>query len=119
MTEKKRIVVNAFDMTTTSHQSFGTWRHPRNRADEYNTIEYWTDLAKVCEKGLFDAILIADVVGVYDVYKNSVADALRDGAKVPAEQMGQIKPGPGNITVLAYEGSGRGRRFDGEAVAPA
>ena len=40
MTEKKRIVVNAFDMTTTSHQSFGTWRHPRNRADEYNTIEY-------------------------------------------------------------------------------
>ncbi|SLE72811.1 Xenobiotic compound monooxygenase, DszA family [Mycobacteroides abscessus subsp. bolletii] len=83
MTEKKRIVVNAFDMTTTSHQSFGTWRHPRNRADEYNTIEYWTDLAKVCEKGLFDAIFIADVVGVYDVYKNSVADALCDGAQVP------------------------------------
>ncbi|HCN39823.1 sugar phosphate nucleotidyltransferase [Rothia sp. (in: high G+C Gram-positive bacteria)] len=41
------------------------------------------------------------------------------GAKVPAEQMGQIKPGPGNITVLAYEGGGQGRRFDGEAVAPA
>lgn len=83
MTEKKRIVVNAFDMTTTSHQSFGLWRHPRNRADEYNTIKYWTDLAKVCEKGLFDAVFIADVVGVYDVYKDSVAPVLKDGAQVP------------------------------------
>ncbi|MFW0155548.1 LLM class flavin-dependent oxidoreductase [Rothia sp. P6271] len=80
---KKRIVVNAFDMTTTSHQSFGLWRHPRSRADEYNTIKYWTDLAQVCEKGLFDAVFIADVVGVYDVYKDSVAPVLRDGAQVP------------------------------------
>lgn len=81
--DKKRIVVNAFDMTTTSHQSFGLWRHPRNRADEYNTLAYWTDLAKVCEKGLFDAVFIADVVGVYDVYKDSVAPVLKDGAQVP------------------------------------
>ena len=81
--EKKRIIVNAFDMTTTSHQSFGTWRHPRARQDEYNTIKYWTDLAKVCEKGLFDAVFIADVVGVYDVYKDSVAPVLKDGAQVP------------------------------------
>ncbi len=83
MTEKKRIVVNAFEMTTTSHQSFGLWRHPRSRADEYNTIKYWTDLAQICEKGLFDAIFIADVVGVYDVYKDSVAPVLKDGAQVP------------------------------------
>lgn len=41
------------------------------------------------------------------------------GARVPAEQIGQIKPGPGNITVLAHQGSGKRHRFDGEAIAPA
>lgn len=81
--KKKRIVVNAFDMTTTSHQSFGLWRHPRSKAEQYNTISYWTELAKTLEKGLFDAVFIADVVGVYDVYKNSVAPVLTDGAQVP------------------------------------
>ncbi|SMF22525.1 hypothetical protein SAMN06296028_11617 [Kocuria indica] len=42
-----RISVNAFDMTCVDHQSFGLWRHPRSRATEYNTIEYWTELAKL------------------------------------------------------------------------
>lgn len=41
---KKRISVNAFDMTCVDHQSFGLWRHPRSKATEYNTIEYWTNL---------------------------------------------------------------------------
>jgi FMN-dependent oxidoreductase (nitrilotriacetate monooxygenase family) len=83
MTEKKRIAVNAFDMTCVGHQSFGLWRHPRSRATEYNTIEYWTGLARTLEKGLFDGLFLADVVGIYDVYRNSAAPALRDGAQVP------------------------------------
>ncbi|MEX5268100.1 MULTISPECIES: LLM class flavin-dependent oxidoreductase [Kocuria] len=84
MTEmSKRISVNAFDMTCVDHQSFGLWRHPRSRATEYNTIEYWTELAKLLERGKFDALFLADVVGIYDIYKNSAAPAVRDGAQVP------------------------------------
>ena len=79
----KRISVNAFDMTCVDHQSFGLWRHPRSRATEYNTIEYWTELAKLLERGKFDALFLADVVGIYDIYKNSAAPAVRDGAQVP------------------------------------
>ena len=30
--QKKRIVVNAFEMTCIGHQSFDLWRHPRSRA---------------------------------------------------------------------------------------
>ena len=66
---KKRIVLNAFDMTCVTHQSAGTWRHPESRAWDYNTLEYWTDLAKLLERGRFDSLFIADVVGVYDVYR--------------------------------------------------
>lgn len=34
----------------------------------YKDIDYWLDLAKVLERGLFDGLFIADVLGVYDVY---------------------------------------------------
>lgn len=70
-------------MTTPTHQSPGLWRHPENRAGEYNTLAYWTDLAKLLERGTFDAVFLADVLGIYDVYRNSAASALRDGDQVP------------------------------------
>jgi len=81
--QKKRIAVNAFDMTCVGHQSFDLWRHPRSRATEYNTIKYWTDLAQILEKGFFDGVFLADVVGIYDIYKNSAAPAIEGGAQVP------------------------------------
>ncbi|RUQ20638.1 LLM class flavin-dependent oxidoreductase [Kocuria sp. HSID16901] len=83
MSDKKRIAINAFDMTCVGHQSFDLWRHPRSRATEYNTLEYWTDLAKTLEKGLFDGVFLADVVGIYDIYRNSAAPSIRGGAQVP------------------------------------
>ncbi|MFT4235018.1 MAG: LLM class flavin-dependent oxidoreductase [Microbacterium sp.] len=78
-----RIILNAFDMTCVTHQAPGLWRHPANRADEYNTLEYWIELAKLLERGGFDALFIADVLGVYDIYRDSVAPALVDAAQVP------------------------------------
>ena len=78
-----RIHLNAFDMTCVSHQSPGLWRHPQNRADEYNTLEYWVELAKTLEGGGFDALFLADVLGIYDVYRDSNAPALLDADQVP------------------------------------
>lgn len=79
----KRIVLNAFDMTCVSHQSAGTWRHPSSQAWRYNEIEYWTNMARELERGYFDSLFIADVVGVYDVYRGTAEMALRDAAQVP------------------------------------
>lgn len=79
----KRIILNAFDMGCVTHQAPGLWRHPDNRADEYNTLEYWTNLAQLLERGRFDAIFLADVVGIYDVYQDSAAPPLTDAAQVP------------------------------------
>jgi FMN-dependent oxidoreductase (nitrilotriacetate monooxygenase family) len=78
-----RIILNAFDMTCVSHQSAGTWRHPSSQAWNYNDLDYWTNMAKELERGCFDCLFIADVVGVYDVYRNSAEMALRDAAQVP------------------------------------
>jgi long-chain alkane monooxygenase len=40
---------------------------------EYNTIQYWQDLARLAERGKFDGIFLADIVGVYDVYHGGPA----------------------------------------------
>ena len=79
----KRIILNAFDMTCVSHQSAGTWRHPSSQAWRYNDIDYWTNMARELERGFFDCLFIADVVGVYDVYRGTAEMALRDAAQVP------------------------------------
>jgi alkanesulfonate monooxygenase SsuD/methylene tetrahydromethanopterin reductase-like flavin-dependent oxidoreductase (luciferase family) len=52
-----------------ANSDIGLWRHPRNRSAQYTDIEYWTDMAKVLEKGKIHALFIADVLGAYDVYK--------------------------------------------------
>ena len=80
---KKRIILNCFDMTCVSHQASGMWRHPKSQASRYNDIEYWTNLAIELERGFFDCMFIADVVGVYDVYRGSAAAGLKDAAQVP------------------------------------
>ncbi|SFV36716.1 LLM class flavin-dependent oxidoreductase [Hyphomicrobium facile] len=80
---KPRIILNAFDMTCVSHQSAGTWRHPSSQASKYNDLDYWTNMARELERGCFDTLFIADVVGVYDVYRNSAEMALKDAAQVP------------------------------------
>ncbi|QKS71197.1 LLM class flavin-dependent oxidoreductase [Paenalkalicoccus suaedae] len=80
----KQLRLNAFDMNSAMHNSHGLWKHPENkRQDSYKDISYWTDLAKLLEKGKFDAIFFADVVGVYDVYQQSKAPSIKQAMQVP------------------------------------
>lgn len=79
----KEIRLNAFDMSSVGHQSPGLWTHPDDRADTYNTLEYWTNLARTLERGKFDALFLADVLGVYDVYKGSPCTVLENAVQVP------------------------------------
>lgn len=80
---KKRIYLNAFDMNCAGHQSPGLWTHPEDQSHTYKDSEYWIELAKLLEKGNFDAIFLADVLGTYDVYKGSRDAAVRQGAQSP------------------------------------
>jgi FMN-dependent oxidoreductase (nitrilotriacetate monooxygenase family) len=79
----REIRLNAFDMCCIGHQSPGLWTHPDDRADTYNTLEYWTGLARILEAGKFDALFLADVLGIYDVYKGSPDTALEQAVQVP------------------------------------
>jgi alkanesulfonate monooxygenase len=74
---------NAFEMNSVVHQSPGLWRHPRDRSAAYRFLDPWIDLAKTLERGLFDAVFLADVLGVYDIYGGGPEAALRQAAQVP------------------------------------
>ncbi|MBL8442911.1 MAG: LLM class flavin-dependent oxidoreductase [Zoogloeaceae bacterium] len=86
----KTIHFNAFEMNCVGHQSPGLWTHPRDRSWQYKDLEYWTDLAKILERGIFDGIFIADVVGYYDVYKGDNYHAIRQGVQIPVNDPLQL-----------------------------
>ena len=79
----KEIRLNAFAMNCVAHQSPGLWTHPDDHSSDYNKLSYWIDLAKILERGRFDALFLADVLGVYDVFGASPDAALRNAAQVP------------------------------------
>src|SRR5712692_10228194 len=70
-------------MNCVGHQSPGLWAHPRDRSASYTDLGYWTGLAKTLERGRFDEIFLADVLGIYDIYGGSPAAALRHAVQVP------------------------------------
>lgn len=80
---KRQIRFNAFDMNCVGHQSPGLWKHPKDQSARYKDLSYWTELAKTLEKGKFDGIFIADVLGTYDVFGGSNEVPLRAGTQVP------------------------------------
>ena len=79
----RQILCNAFDMATIGHIQQGLWTHPRDQSRRYRDPAYWTDLARLLERGLFDGLFLADVLGVYDVYGNRPDAALREAVQVP------------------------------------
>lgn len=94
----REIRLNAFDMNCVGHQASGLWRHPRDRSASYNTLEYWTHLARVLERGLFDGLFLADVLGVYDVYGGNADAALRHAAQVPVNDPAMVVPAMAAVT---------------------
>lgn len=85
-------------MNCIAHQSPGLWRHPQDRSVEYKDLEYWTDLAQILERGFFDGIFIADVLGIYDVYHQSAEHALTGAVQVPVNDPLQIVPAMAAVT---------------------
>lgn len=79
----KQILLNAFNMNCIGHINHGLWTHPRDTSTQYKTLDYWTDLARLLERGLFDGLFIADIVGTYDVYGQSLDVTLKESIQLP------------------------------------
>src|ERR1700688_1506441 len=94
----KEIRLNAFEMNCVVHQSPGMWRHPRDQSRNYRQLAYWTELARTLERGLFEGIFLADVLGVYDVFGSSADAALRHATQVPVNDPLLLVPAMAAVT---------------------
>jgi FMN-dependent oxidoreductase (nitrilotriacetate monooxygenase family) len=92
----KRIYFNAFHMNCVVHQSPGLWVRPDDRMAQYTDLGSWVELAKLLERGRFDALFLADVVGVYDLYRGDRVAALTQAAQVPVNDPALL------ISAMAY-----------------
>jgi FMN-dependent oxidoreductase (nitrilotriacetate monooxygenase family) len=79
----ERIPINAFDMSCIMHQSPGLWARPEDQSVRYKDLRYWTELAQLLERGKFDSLFIADVLGVYDTYQGSRDASVRRAMQIP------------------------------------
>ncbi|MDH2442571.1 LLM class flavin-dependent oxidoreductase [Amnibacterium sp. CER49] len=94
----RELILNAFTMNTPGHLSAGTWRHPRDQSRRYLDIEWWVELARTLERGRLDAVFLADVLGVYDVYGAGADAALRSAAQIPVNDPVQLLPAMAHAT---------------------
>ncbi|SNB74246.1 FMN-dependent oxidoreductase, nitrilotriacetate monooxygenase family [Arboricoccus pini] len=80
----RQIHVCLLDMPTVSHNNYGLWAHPSNRHADYKSLEFWLDVARLLERGLFDGLFFADVLGIAEGFGGGPQTALREGAHVPS-----------------------------------
>lgn len=92
----KQMQIYAFDMNCVGHINQGMWTHPRDTSLHYTDLDYWVDLARTAERGKLDGIFLADIVGVYDVYKGTPAPVIEAGAQIPVND--PLMP----ISAMAY-----------------
>jgi len=79
----RQIRLHAFEMACPGHIQQGLWRHPRDRSAHYTSLDHWVGLARILERGLFDGLFLADVLGPYDVYGGNADAALRGAVQIP------------------------------------
>ncbi|MFL5132282.1 MAG: LLM class flavin-dependent oxidoreductase [Microvirga sp.] len=94
----KKINIYAFDMNCVGHINHGMWTHPRDQSSSYTSLDYWVNLAKIAERGKLDGIFLADIVGIYDVYKGGPEAAIAAGAQVPVNDPMLLVPAMAHAT---------------------
>ncbi|HEX6593436.1 MAG TPA: LLM class flavin-dependent oxidoreductase [Bacillota bacterium] len=80
----KQIHFNGFIQNSPSPHSTGLWKHEKDEGTNHNRLSYWIEAAQILERGKFDALFIADVLGTYSVYENSHYAATRRAVQLPA-----------------------------------
>lgn len=95
---RKRMVFNAFHMNCVVHQSPGLWVRSDDHMVDYTDLGQWTRFAQLVEKGCFDAIFLADVVGTYDVYAGNRDAALRAATQIPVNDPMLLIPAMATVT---------------------
>ncbi|KGD76734.1 N5,N10-methylene tetrahydromethanopterin reductase [Tatumella morbirosei] len=94
----KQVLLNAFSMNCVGHIHHGMWTHPLDQSVDFNSLNYWLELAKTLERGLFDGLFIADILGVYDVYQQGIALTASESIQLPVNDPLLLIPAMASVT---------------------
>ncbi|ETW98485.1 MAG: hypothetical protein ETSY1_18555 [Candidatus Entotheonella factor] len=92
------MLLNAFHMNCVSHIQHGLWVRDDTRQLEYTQLEPWVELAQILEKGCFDALFLADVIGLYDTYRGGPETSILEGMQVPVNDPALLIPAMAHVT---------------------
>jgi FMN-dependent oxidoreductase (nitrilotriacetate monooxygenase family) len=96
--ERKRMYFNAFNMNCVVHQSPGLWVRDDDTMVNYKDLDHWVKFAKLIERGKFDAIFLADVMGTYDVYGGNRDASVASAAQFPVNDPMLLIPAMAAVT---------------------
>lgn len=92
-------IYNGFLHLTPNHHSHGYWRTEEGQVQYgYKDLEPYIDVVKTLERGKFDALFIADVVGVYDREYGDGGGTIRAGSQFPGNDPAAIVSALGYVT---------------------
>jgi FMN-dependent oxidoreductase (nitrilotriacetate monooxygenase family) len=92
MTDRQRMIFNAFNIFSVSHHDQGMWAWPGSKQLDYNSLEYWADIARTLERGNFDTLFFADVLAPYEAFEGSRERAVYSGMQFPINDPGELIP---------------------------
>lgn len=61
--DTKTLRLGLFDNPQANGSGMATWRYPASTRDRFDQLEYWLDLARICETAEFDFLFLADAWG--------------------------------------------------------
>jgi FMN-dependent oxidoreductase (nitrilotriacetate monooxygenase family) len=92
------MIINVFEACSPGFMPPGMWQNPEDESFNYLKIEHWSKLAKLLERGRFDGIFLADILGNLDIYGGGLAAALTSGMVTPCNDPLMIIPSMAQVT---------------------
>jgi len=75
------------------------WAHPQDKVGyHWSRPEYWRDLGRTMERGLFDAMFIADELAPYTTYRGSSDPVVKYAGQCPVHEPATVVPIVGAFT---------------------
>jgi hypothetical protein len=65
-------------------------RHPDSTQMHFDKLSTWIELTKILEKGCFDALFLADVIGIDPAYKGSWDTYVKEGLQILCNDSGGL-----------------------------
>ena len=93
MANKKQAHLLGFIQHGVNSHATGMWRHPKDKVNwSYARPEYWQHMGRTMERGLFDAMFIADELAPYNTHGGSSDPVVKYAVQFPVHEPSTIVP---------------------------